>query len=316
MKRIVLGAFIVLVAGVGYAQNQSPEELINDRTKPIAKDPKDTIPKVWKVGGLFALNFNQTALSNWSAGGDPSTVAINAYLHGFAFYKKDRVAWDNTLDLAYGNVITTSQGARKSNDRIDLTSKYGYEFDKSWYASLLFNAHTQFAPGYTFLGDTAKILTSSFLSPAYLGLSPGINYMPNNQFSVFFSPVSARLVIVANDSLASVGAFGVDSGKHTTFQFGALASITYTHKFSDNATYTGRLDLFSNYLKNPQYIYMNWYNMLVVKVAKLISMNLAVNLIYDHDTPSINSQGVQGSPKLQLQEMFGIGLAINMGWKK
>jgi Protein of unknown function (DUF3078) len=312
MKRIVLGALIVLTVCRSYAQNKTPEDLINDRTKPIAKDPNDTIPKIWKVGGLFTLNFNQTALSNWSAGGDPSTLSINTFFHGYAFYKKDRNSWDNTLDLAYGDVITTSQGSRKSNDRIDMTSKYGYEFAKSWYASLLFNAHTQFAPGYTFLGDTAKILTSSTLSPAYLGLSPGVNYMPNDQFSVFFSPASARLVIVTNDSLASVGAFGVDSGKHTTFQFGALASITYSHKFSDNAAYTGRLDLYSNYLKNPQYVYLNWYNMLVVKVAKLVSMSLAVNLIYDHDTQSINSQGVEGPPKLQLQEMFGIGLAIKL----
>jgi len=52
-------------------------------------------------------------------------------------------------------------------------------------------------------------------------------------------------------------------------------------------------------------------NLLAVKVAKLISMTLIVNLIYDDQIKSINSDGTQGGPKLQLQEIMGIGLS----WK-
>src|SRR5690348_18203115 len=41
--------------------------------------------------------------------------------------KKERYSWDNTLDLNYGLVNTTSLGTRKNDDRIDLLSKVGYE---------------------------------------------------------------------------------------------------------------------------------------------------------------------------------------------
>ena len=282
----------------------------NEASREIKKDANDTIPKIWKTGGLFNINFNQAALSNWSAGGDKSSLSLNTFLHAFAFYKKDKNAWDNTLDLAYGFTNTTSLGTRKTDDRIDLLSKYGYQIAKSWYLSLLFNARTQFSQGYNYPTSDTKVLTSDFLAPAYILVSPGLNYMPNNHFSVFLSPVSARWVIVNNDSLASVGAFGVDSGKHVSFQFGAYASISYQQKISDNAAYTGRLDLFSNYLHNPQNISIYWTNLLAVKVTKLISMSLTLNIIYDDNIKSVNSDGTSGGPKPQIQEIMGIGFSL------
>ena len=58
--------------------------------------------KVWKKGGNFSLNINQGSLSNWSAGGDEFSFSLNTYLNLYAFYKKNRNSWDNTIDLAFG----------------------------------------------------------------------------------------------------------------------------------------------------------------------------------------------------------------------
>jgi Protein of unknown function (DUF3078) len=310
MKRIVVSLpAIFLFVFVLHAQDKTVQELKKEGTQQVQKDPNDTIPKVWKKGGVFNLTFNQAALSNWAAGGDNSAISLNSFLHAFAFYKKNRNSWDNTLDLAYGFTATTSLGTRKTDDRIDVLSKYGYEIAKSWYLSLLLNARTQFAQGFNYPSNGSKILTSDFMAPAYVVLAPGVSYMPNDHFSILVSPVTVRWLFVENDSLSSIGAFGVDSGKHVQTQFGAYASISYTAKISENAAYTGRLDLFSNYLHNPQNIAINWTNLLAVKVTKLISMTLALNIIYDDNIKSVKSDGTAGGPMPQIQEILGIGLS-------
>jgi hypothetical protein len=312
MKRIGLCAFFLFVFIALKSQDKTVQDLKTAASRTITKDPNDSIPKKWKVGGLYNLSFNQAALSNWSAGGDKSSISLATSLNAYAFYKNGKNAWDNTLDVAYGFVNTTSLGTRKSDDRFDLLSKYGYDVGKNWYVSGLFDFRSQFAKGYAYQGDTAKVLTSAAFAPAYALLSLGMNYKPNDNFSIFLSPATARWIIVSNDSLASVAAFGVDSGKNSRFEFGAYTTINYTAKISANATYIGRLDLYSNYLHNPQNISVYFTNILAAKVTKFISMSLTFNLIYDNDIKSVNSDGTSGGPKPQIQELMGIGLAYKL----
>ncbi|HXB93108.1 MAG TPA: DUF3078 domain-containing protein [Puia sp.] len=282
----------------------------------VKKDPNDTTKQTWKTGGLYNLNFNQAALSNWSAGGEKSSLSLNTLLSVYAFYTDGKRSWDNTLDLAYGIVNTTSLGTRKTDDRIDLVSKYGYDLGKKWYLTTLFNFRTQFAAGYNYPDANTKVLTSDFLAPAYVLLSEGMDYKPNDHFSVFISPITVRELLVHNDSLAAVGAFGVDSGKKSRFSLGAFASITWKANINKTSVYNTKLDLFSDYLHHPQNISIYWTNILAVKVTRLIAMNLSVTMIYDDNIKSVNADGTAGGPKLQLQELIGIGLAYKFDNKK
>ncbi len=302
----------VLCLYVSRAQDKSVQQLRDEANKDIKKDPNDTIPKIWKTGGLLRLTFSQGAQSNWSAGGDKSTLALASFFTGYAYYKKDKHAWDNTMDLAFGFLNTTSQGTRKSDDRIDILSKYGYDIGKNWYVSGLLNFRSQFAPGYSYPKDGSAILTSDFLSPAYIIVSPGLNYKPNDNFSFFISPATFRWTIVKNDSLSSVGSFGVDSGQTVKREFGAYSTISYTKKISENAVYTGRLDLFSNYQHDPQDVDVNLTNLLAVKVTGILVMTLAFNLIYDNDVSTVRSDGTIGGASPQIQELLGIGLALKL----
>ena len=76
------------------------------------------------------------------------------------------------------------------------------------------------------------------------------------------------------------------------------------------------MDLFTDYLHHAGNVAVYWNNILNVKVTRLISMNLTVNLIYDNDIKSINKDGTQGGPKVQLQEVMGIGLAYAFNNRK
>ena len=312
MKKTVFSVLAILSIYAGAAQDKSVQQMRNEANRDIKKDPNDTIPKVWKTGGILRFTMTQGAQDNWAAGGDNNTLGLSSFFSGYAYYKKGKNSWDNTIDLAYGFLKTTSLGSRKSDDKIDLLSKYGYEIGKNWYISGLVNFRTQFAPGYAYPAGKAPVLTSDFLAPAYIILSPGFNYMPNKQFSFFISPATLRWTIVKNDSLSAQGAYGVDSGKHVRLEFGAYSTISYTAKISENAVYTGRLDLFSNYLHDPQDVDVNLTNLIAVKVTGILTMTVAFNLIYDNDVSTVKSDGTVGGAKPQLQELLGIGLQLKL----
>ncbi len=312
MKKTLLSLIILVSFCAVKAQDKSVKDMRDAASREIKKDPNDTIPKLWKTGGVLRFTFTQGAQNNWSAGGDKNILGLSSFFSGYAFYKKGKNAWDNTIDLAYGFLNTTSLGSRKSDDRIDVLSKYGYDIGKNWYISGLVNFRSQFAPGYAYPSNSAPVLTSDFLAPAYLIVSPGLNYKPNDNFSFFISPATLRWTFVKNDSLSAKGAYGVDTGKNVKLEFGAYSTISYTHKIGTNSVYTGRLDLFSNYQHDPQDVDVNWTNVLAVKVTGVITMSLSFTMIYDNDVKTVKSDGTAGGAAAQIQELLGIGVSFKL----
>lgn len=313
MKKALISGFLIFSFYLVNAQDKTVQELKDASGKTIAKDPNDTIPKTWKKGGLFNFNFGQTSLSNWAAGGDKLQLNINGFLNVFAFYTKDRSAWDNNLDLALGYIKSTSLGERKSDDRIDLTSKYGYKLSSTskWYASLLFNFRTQMAPGFDYPKPDSSAKISQFLSPGYAILSLGLDYKPNKNFSLFLSPLTSRWVIVSATGLnpafpnSKGGQYGVPVGKSVNNEFGAYLSANYINEIVKNVTYKGKLDLFSNYKHNPGNIDVFMTNLLSANIFKGISFNLGLDVIYDDDVRILGDDHL--SRRTQFREYIGIG---------
>ncbi|WPQ63905.1 DUF3078 domain-containing protein [Chitinophaga sancti] len=310
MRRSFLTVLVLVCTfGILHAQDDWMKTSREEASGKIKKDASDTTNKVWKKGGMFNLNINQGSLTNWAAGGDKFSFSVASSLSAFAFYKKGKHSWDNVLNLAYGYVNTTSLGGRKSDDLLSITSKYGYDIGKNFYLSGLVDLRSQFTDGYLYT-DTSKTLSSRFFAPAYLVLSPGIDYKPTDQFSIFFSPVTGRYVFVMDDYLASQGAFGVDTGKHIKSEFGAYLTINTVQTLAKGIVYKGRLDLYSNYRNNPQNVDLYMTNSLNLAVNKHISAVISLDMIYDDDVKSfVNPKtGVMG-PRLQVKEVIGVGFS-------
>jgi len=306
MKKLIL-LTSVLVSLLVKAQDQTVSQLKNQSDKTIKKDPKDTINQIWKKGGIFSLNLSQGSLSNWAAGGDEFSLSLNAIFSAYAFYKKGKHSWDNTVDMNFGFLRTTSLGNRKNDDRFDIWSKYGYALSKKWNAAGLFNFRTQFANGYTYSAND-KTFSSSFLSPAYLLLSLGLDYKPNENFSIFISPVTTRWVIVADDTLSAKGLYGVSPGETTRQEFGAFLSAQFIKALSKTVVYKGRLDLFSNYKQNPEKIDVFMTNLFSVKLSKILAATWNVDLIYDDDVRLFGDDGK--SPAWQIKSLVGLGVLV------
>lgn len=301
--------FLLLFStGTGFAQDENVRRLRDEGTRSIKK-AEDTLQLKWRRGGLFSTNISQGTLRNWAAGGDEFSLSINTLLSLYGFYKQGRYSWDNTFDFAFGYVNTTSLGARKNDDRIDFLSKYGYALTPKLNLATLFNFRSQLLKGYSYPNDSTRILTSDFLSPANLLLSLGLDYKPDDAFSVFFSPVTARLVVVSDDSLAAKGSYGVEPGTNSKTEFGAFVTAAYLRQFNSIVSYKSRLDLFSNYRNKPKNIDIFWTNLLAVKLTRAFSVSWNVDLIYDDDVRIFGEQA--NAPATQLKSIVGIGLMLN-----
>lgn len=285
-------------------------------------EPVDT---AWKKGGVIGLSFTQIALDNWAAGGQNS-IAGTALVNLFANYKKGKIIWDNTLDLAYGiNNFNDSPYWIKTDDKIDISSKLGREATKNLYYSGLVNFKTQFSPGY--LEPNAppaqRVLISDFMAPAYILVALGMDYKPNDDFTVFVSPVTVKTTIVNNQTLADAGAFGVDeadvdangnpiagTGSNMRVELGGYLKMMWRKKIMENISFQTKLDLFSNYLENPQNIDVSWENLIAMKVNQWVSVTLTTHLIYDHDIDITRDEGgvPRTGPTTQFKEVFNLGL--------
>lgn len=273
---------------------------------------KDTL---WNFNGLVSLNFSQLSLSNWAAGGENS-LSGNAILNLSAHYLKDNTAWDNDLSMGYGLLKQGESATRKSDDKIDFSSKFGYKAAKNWFYSGLFNFKTQFAQGYDKPAEDDRVKISNFMSPGYANLSFGMDFKPNADFALLIAPVTGKMTFVLDDDLSAAGAFGVEAGKKVRSEFGGFVKISWNKELMKNVRLNTKIDLFSNYLKDPQYVDVNWDLLLTFKVNEFISASFVSQLIYDHDIVfnlDTNDDGTidYTGPKIQLKELFGIGLTYS-----
>lgn len=305
MRKIFTIPIFLLTSFYLAAQNGSVRILQVESTKTIKTGLADSVRNTWKTGGLYNLSIGQGSLSNWAAGGDDFSLTVNSYLNLYGFYRNGKHSWDNTLDIGLGYLKTTSLGSRKNDDRFDLLSKYGYALNRKLNVSTLVDFRSQFFKGYNYSGEY-KTFASDFMAPGYVVLSLGLDYRPVKKFSAFLSPVTSRWVIVKDDDLASIGSYGVDSGKHNVNQLGAFCTINFIKDFNKIVGYKTRIDLFSNYKKNPQNVDVYMTNTLAIKFARYFSFNWSVDMIYDDDVKLFGK--TQTSPALQFKSIIGVGL--------
>lgn len=303
MKRILSTLLIVFFVSNLFAQDAGVKSL-QDAASQNVQTVNDTAFKAgWKKGGLVNFALTQVGNSNWvAANGDDFSLSMAGSLNVFATKKWNYKTWDNVLDISYGLTNTTTLGVRKNNDLINFVSKLGMQPSgwKNVNITLLGQFRSQLTNGYDYdyFGSGLKRRNSGFFAPAYITIAPGIDWHPKPWFSVFGSPVALRWTIVSNGpySFAAQGGvfqgntetalatlYGVDPVKENLVQFGAFVTLNVKKEIFKNVTYIGKVDLYSNYLKNPQNIDLFSTNQVQMKVNKWLSVNYEVDFLYDDD---------------------------------
>lgn len=270
--------------------------------------PVDTL-KNWKTKGNASLLFNQSTFDNWLAGGENNISGIVGVNYDFN-YKKEDWSWDNKVIASYGLVKTrTSSFAKKTDDRLELNSLLGKKVkeNSNWFYSGFLNFKTQFTKGYVYGKDPngAEIRDeyTNFLSPAYLSFGPGLLWKKSDNLKVNLSPATSKLTFVdKNFTLPDEAYFGVKEGKSMRYELGFNASAYYKLDVLANVTFENILNLYSNYLEDPQNVDIDYQLNIVMKINKYLSTNLSFQTIYDDNA-------FQG---FQIRQVFGV--AANYGF--
>jgi hypothetical protein len=305
MKKSILLATLLFLSVQLHAQD-AEKDLIK-KTQDAAKTIDDTIKNGWKSTGKVSFLFNQASFSNWIAGGENS-FSGNLGLDYKIDYKKDDYTWENRIMASYGLLQTQSASfEKKTDDQLEINSIVAKKAKGYWYYSFLVNFRTQFTKGYLYSNDVngteIREENTNFMSPGYLLFGPGIYWKKNDNFKINFAPLTSKFTFVDSyytsiPSYVDGSYFGVDANKSMLYQLGFNATAYYKFTLMENVTAENLLNLYSNYLKDPQNIDINYNLIIVMKINKVLSANLNFQAIYDDDA-------FRG---FQTKEVFGIGL--------
>jgi hypothetical protein len=287
-------------------------------TASFAQDAEEETPKDgWNKAGNISLLFSQAAFNAEWTGGGTNNYAANLVLAYDANYRKGAITWDNRIMADYGITKTQDQDfTRKTSDRFEVNSILGKQIkETNWYYSFFMNLRTQFSSGYEFGEDTAgnevRTETTKLLSPGYLQAGPGMLWKKSDNLKVNIAPATARVILVSNEFTEIIGGqaeedafndaggyFGVDANDTTRFEFGASIGAYAKLNLMENISMENVLNLYSNYLEDPQNIDIDYTMNLVMAVNKWITANVVFQAIYDDNA-------IQG---FQIREGLGIGV--------
>lgn len=190
-----------MMAALSMSAQEVDKAVVTENAEAAAKAGDDLkkleqAEKAWKFDGTVGLNAAATGLVNWAAGGKNNVNGI-AYAKLHLLYHKNGIAWDTNFDTDFGITwIDQKEDAfQKSSDNIKLATKFGWEFKKNWYLTVLGGFQSQYAPGFNYQ-EGHNPLISKWLAPSYTDISVGIDYKYSYKgadFSLYISPVAGRI---------------------------------------------------------------------------------------------------------------------------
>jgi hypothetical protein len=201
--------------------------------------------------------------------GGENSISTALDVTGYAYYnnKALKISSNNFARLKYGLIASGENGIRKNIDLLETNSNLNHKafgkFDFS--AILLFK--TQIANGKNYTktsaGNDTAIIVSKFMNPAILIIGFGLDYKPNKVTSINFSPLSYKGTFVPDKSIDQT-TYGIPMGKRSLNEPGVSFMISNEIKPVKNVTVLNRLQLFTNYIHNPQNVDVDWEMIAVV----------------------------------------------------
>ena len=285
-----------------------------------AAPPQDTV--LWLSKGLINIHFSQVQLNNWAAGGQSNLSLLTKFDQNWNL-DRERFGWDSELHLAFGLLHRPEDRVfLKTDDRIEWSTKFGYRTTTTGFITIMAHFRSQLAPGYAIENGVPNrdLLNSNWLSPGYGVVAAGMDYKhPSNAINVFLAPITFKSTWVMDDSLSQAGAFGVTPGETSRYEVGGYLKMNANWKISEEISYSLRLDLFSNFMDNPQNIDVYSDHLISLKINTWLTTTISATLIYDDDISlTKNPQEIDGAlvpnigPGLQLKQVLSVGLSLTI----
>ncbi len=302
----------------GKIGNVSKEELllsvsdgltVPNNEKIVIEQPK---PKFWSYGAQFQAQVSQAYISsNWYNGGESN---LNSFfmVKAFANYNDTkRIQWENNVEWKLG-FITAGEDSlrmfRTNEDQFKINTKFGVKAFGTFFYTLEGELQTQFFN--TFVPNTYIRSTAAF-SPIRTYLSIGMDYKYKDDLSVFVSPVSYKMVFVADTTVFKgvspdeniARKVGIEPGKNTLNQLGGLLRVNYKHKFNDDINLETNFSFYANYVGEKKGVEISWEVIGNFVINRFFSCRISLHPRYD--TTIVLPEGEKN--RLQFKELISIG---------
>lgn len=279
----------------------------------------------WAYGVSSSFSFSGNYLSNWSRGGE-STLSSLLDVTGKADYNNsdNKTRWNNNCRLRYGFTWTNDEHGLKTNtDILEANSQFNKVMLEKLDFSSVFYFKTQVANGFNYPKGQPKQLKSKFLSPGSFTIGVGAEYKPYKKNSLNISPLSYKNTFVLDTVNINQTLHGVDRGSRSKQEMGGQLVLRSSLTLMKDLEVTNALRLFSNYLKKPKNVDVDWELGLEKQISWYFKVRLNLHLIYDDDVRfAVNDSSGQpvlmpdGTPKkvakTQINQFVGLTLAFKM----
>ena len=286
-----------------------------DNTKLVDIRKIITKAQYWKFRTEASFALNQGLVTNWVKGGE-NNVATALDITWFADYsnKPMLLSSNHFARLKYGLIKTGDDKVRKNIDLLETNSKLNHKaFGKFDFSGIML-FKTQLSKGYNYPNE---ILVSKFMNPAILTIGFGLDYKPDKLTSINFSPLSYKATFVPDTAHIDQTKYGVAADRRSKHEPGASFMITNEFSPVKNMVITNRLQLFTNYVNNPQNIDVDWEMIFQTNINWFTDVRLNTHLIFDDDTrtlvfdkdknPVMGNDGIQKkSARVQFKELLGL----------
>lgn len=250
----------------------------------------------WKHGVVTGVTMTQVSYRDWAQGGE-NAFAWTATLEGKSTYEVQAYAWSNSYKLAYGNTKLSTQGIRKTDDKIDFESAFTYKMNAYVNPYVAASFKTQFAQGFDYSTTGGPTAISNFFDPAFLTQSAGFGYQPMPELKTRLG-AAIREVITSEftkyaDDPKTIGQF------EKTKVEGGVESVTEADMpVYDNIVFKAKLELFAP-LKKFDEVIVRSDNTFAAKINQYFSANLNIQFI--HEKPI--------TPRTQVKQSIALGFS-------
>ena len=259
-------------------------------------------PDFWTYKGDYSLQLLQNYVSgNWYKGGESNYSVLSSAIFEANYNNKQKVKWDNRLELKFGIQSTKSDtlhSFKTTEDLIRLTSKFGLQASKKWYYSVQFVGNTQFTHSYR---SNDPLLYSDFLAPLNINVSLGMDYTIDwlehkLKGNVHLAPLAYNTKYTRIKSLAD--RLGIKKDRHARHDFGSELSVEFVWQLMEALSWKTRLYSYTTYKRTE----VEWENTIRLQFNRFIGAQL---FIYPRFDDGVTRDGRYGY--LQMREFASIG---------
>ncbi len=276
-------------------------------------------PELWKFRTDISYLLSQGAVSNWAKGGENNISSVLDVTTGMNYANKiNNVNSATSARFALGLQASGRAGIRKNLDILEINSKINNKAFGKFDLSGLFQFKTQFLPGYNYPNDSVKV--SKFFNPATFLFGYGLEYKPDKNTFISFSPISYKGTFVPDTAHINQTKYGIAADKRSKNELGAYLTLNSKLVLFEKVSMSNRLQLFSNFLSKPQNVDVEWEMIATTSLNWFTDLRLNVHLIYDDDTmlpvfdngePVLGTDGKQKkAPMVQFKELLGVSFVF------